>query len=177
ITAPRASRHSVAVSSRLYSRGSFGLARAATRISKLGSSRRHQLLERPPAGLVVLELVEGRTGGREQHDLAGPRGAGRRLERALERPPALPADDCAQALGLLPDEVDAGAALGHRRAQRRVVLALALAAEDEADRRVEALERHQRRGDVGRLGVVDEEHVVDPRDLLEAVLDAAEAPQ
>src|SRR5689334_25113824 len=104
MTSPRASRHSVAVSSRLYSSGSFGLARAATRISKLGSSRRHQLLERPPPGLVVRELVEGRAGRRKQDDLAGLRRAGRGVERALERPAALPADDRAQALGLLPDE-------------------------------------------------------------------------
>src|SRR5690349_15705091 len=113
MTAPRASRHSVAVSSRLYSSGSFGLARAATRISKLGSSRRHQLLERPPPGLVVLELIERGARGREQDHLAGPCGAGRRIHRALERLAALPADHRAQALGLLADEVDAGAALGH----------------------------------------------------------------
>src|SRR5215211_4735885 len=137
MTAPRASRHSVAVSRRLYSRGGFALARAAARISKLGSPRGHHLLEGPPAGLVVVELVEGRAGGREEHHLAGSRGACGRVDGALERLAALAADHGTEALGLLADEVDAGAALGRGRAQRRVVLALALAAEDQADRRVE----------------------------------------
>src|SRR5215470_3610805 len=114
MTAPSASRHSVAVSSRLYSRGGFGLlARAAARISKLGSPRGHQLLEDPSPGLVVVELVERGAGGREQHDLARPRRAGGRVERPLERPAALAAHHLAEALGLLADEVDARAAVGH----------------------------------------------------------------
>src|SRR4029453_7067862 len=160
MTAPSASRHSVAVRSRLYSRGSLafaGLARAAARISGLRSPRRHHLLERPPSGLEVLELVERRARRREQHHLAGPRGRGSGLHSALERLAALAPHHLAEALGLLADEVDAGAALGHRRAQRHVVLALALTAEDQSDRRLEALERDQRRGDVRRLGVVDVE--------------------
>src|SRR4051812_10628460 len=147
MTAPRASRHSVAVSRRLYSRGGFGLARAAARISKLGSPRGYQLLEGPSAGLVVLELVEGGARRREQDDLAGAGGRGGGVERPRERLAALPPDRGAEAIGLLADEVDAGAPVGHGCAQRRVVLALALAAEDQADRRVEALERHERRGD------------------------------
>ena len=45
---------------------------------------------------------------------------------------------------------------------------------DAAGERVDADER---RGDVGRLGVVDVEHAVDGRDLLEPVLEAAEGAQ
>src|ERR671934_2053949 len=107
MTAPSASRHSVAVSSRLYSRGGLALARAAARISKLGSPRRYQLLERPPAGLVVLELVERRARRRQQDDLAGPRRGRGRLQGAIERPAALAAHDRLEALGLLADQVDA----------------------------------------------------------------------
>src|ERR671930_2709316 len=95
MTAPSASRHSVAVRSRLYSRGSLafaGLARAAARISGLGSPRRHHLLERPPAGLEVLELVERRARRREEDDLAGAGGTSGRADGALKRPPQRPAD-------------------------------------------------------------------------------------
>jgi hypothetical protein len=62
-------------------------------------------------------------------------------------------------------------------AQRAEVLALADAAEDQVHRRVEARERDERRVDVRRLGVVDVQHAVDRRDLLEAVLDAGERAQ
>ena len=145
----------------------FGSARRAGR-------RRH--IERPSAVAASHELVEAlaraprsrRTGRswRRRARAARPRpgraAAGRRVEGALERLAALAADHRAQALGLLADQVDAGAALGHGLAQGREVLALALAAEDQVDRRVEA-ERHERRGDVGGLRVVDVEDAVDAR--------------
>src|SRR5919198_1086284 len=146
MTAPSASRHSVAVSRRLYSRGSLALARAAARISKLDSPRRHQLLEDASARLEVLELVERRARGRQQHDLAAAGGACRRVDGAVERAAALAPDDRFQPLGLLADEVHARAALGDRDAERLVGLALAPAAEEQADRGPETLHSPERRG-------------------------------
>src|SRR6187431_1967554 len=104
-----------------------GDARASSRSG--ASTRTDQLLERAPTRFVVGELVEGRAGGREQHDvaLAGVRGGAR--DRVLQVAAELAADDRADALGVLPDEQDVR--IRGRRAQRREVLALAPAAEDE----------------------------------------------
>src|SRR5512132_3752786 len=121
MTAPSASRHSVAVSKRLYSRGGFALARAAARISKLGSPRRHQLLEGASARLEVLELVERRARGRQQDDLAAASRRRGRLDGPLERLAALAADDRLEPLGLLADEIHAGAPVRDGLAQRLVV--------------------------------------------------------
>ena len=60
------------------------------------------------------------------------------------------------------------------RAQRREVLTLPTAAEDEVHAGRERAQRDERRLDVRRLGVVDVEHAVVRRDLLEAVRDAGE---
>ena len=128
--APAASRHSVAVSRRLYSSGFWGdffVARAATRMSGLASPRGDQVLERPAARLEVGELVERRAGGREQHDLAGPRGGRPRRRRARSSvSQRAPPTAASIARRVLADQVDAGAALGRGRAQRREVLALGL---------------------------------------------------
>src|SRR2546428_12882568 len=92
--APAASRHSVAVSRMLYSRGCLGAARAAPGrrrprgISGLDSTSAHELLEAPPAFFEVGELVEARAGGREQDDVAGHRRRPGGGHRVLEVAPA-----------------------------------------------------------------------------------------
>src|SRR4051795_5933598 len=139
-----------------------------------------EVLERAPARLEVLELVEARARRREQDDLAGARGRAGGVQRALEVAlvGGVLAEDVAQGGRRLADEIDAGAPGVDRRAQRREVLALAAAAEDQVDRRAgEARERHERRVDVRRLRVVHVEDAVDGRDLLQAVLDPGERAQ
>ena len=80
-------------------------------------------------------------------------------------------------VGGLTDQVGGRAALGHRLGERREVLALDAAAEDDVDAAVECSDAVGRRADVGRLGVVDEERAADLGDRLEAVRDAGEAAQ
>src|SRR3954452_22919795 len=145
-------------------------ARASSRPG--ASTRADQLLEGASARLVVGELVEGRAGRRQEHDvaLAGARGGPR--DGRLEIAARLAADGLPDALGVLADEVDLG--VRGRRPQRREVLALALPAEDEVHRRGERGEPDERRGDVRSLRVVDVEDAVDAVDLLEPVLDAGE---
>ena len=75
----------------------------------------------------------------------------------------------------LADQVDSAGALGHRRGERRVVPALAAAAEDHVHAARERLEPGDRRGDVRGLRVVDVEDAVERRDLLQPVRDAGEA--
>ena len=113
ITTPKASRHSVAVSSREYSIGTALaalLGRRGGRCCNAGRAHRssslHQRAEALAALGVVAERVEARARRGEQHDLAGPRGRrppprrpprgrrsgaapatlGRRRQRALDLP-------------------------------------------------------------------------------------------
>src|SRR4051812_26999536 len=183
MTAPAASRHSVTVRSRLYSSGYWreGLrlaAGAAARgMSGPPSTSADELLERAAAVFVVVELVVALACRREQHDLAGLCRGARPLDRGREVAALDPrADLASDRRAVAPDQVDARA-VARRLAQRLEVLTLAAAPEDQVDRLVEAGERHERRVDVRRLGVVDVEHAADRRDLLEAVLDAGERAQ
>src|SRR3954453_16762684 len=110
-----------------------------------------QRLEGAPPRLEVLELVEARARRREQDDVARPRRGARGVQRVLEVAALarIRAEDVAQRGRRLADQIDAGAAVCDRLAQRRKVLALAAAAEDQVDRRPgEALERDERRVDV-----------------------------
>src|SRR3954468_15192261 len=98
MTAPKASRHRVAVRRMLYSSGCVGpgrvgglvlqardmLAPPSAPAADLLPGRRHEVLERAPAGLVVGELVEARTRGREQDHLAGARHRPRGSDRVAE---------------------------------------------------------------------------------------------
>ena len=78
---------------------------------------------------------------------------------------------------LLADQVRRRAALGDRGGQRRVVLLLAATAEDRVHAARERADPDDRRRHVRRLGVVDVEHAVDPRDLLEPMRHPGEARQ
>ena len=82
-----------------------------------------------PASLEVVELVEGGARGRQQDDLAGARRGARGGDRAAERRAVVQrrgaCERRVQRGRLGADQVDAGAVLGDRVAQRRVVLALA----------------------------------------------------
>src|SRR5690348_15064441 len=163
MTAPAASRHSVTVRSRLYSSGYWrGLrlaAGAAARgMSGPSSTSSHQFLEDPSALLVVVELVVALARRREQHHVARARRGTRPLHRDREVAALDPGPD------LLPDrrpvaadQVDARAAC-RGLAQRREVLALASATEDQVHRLLEARQRDERGVHVGRLGIVDVEH-------------------
>src|SRR6476661_10563289 len=115
--APAASRHSVAVSRRLYSSGFWGdffVARAATRMSGLLSPGGDQVLEGSAPGLEVGELVERRAGRREQHDLARPSRVRRGADGPRERLAARAAHRLFDRRRVLADEVHPGAALGGR---------------------------------------------------------------
>ena len=143
-----------------------------------------ELPERLAARLEVAKLVEARARRAEQHDLAGATAAARaaasarsrvrhvrtgsRRRRRLERRP--------DRRPVLADQIHRAGARRDLLAQQAEVLALAAAAEDQvhAPRR-ERAQRDERARDVGRLGVVDEEHAVQRRHLLEAVRDAGEA--
>ena len=132
------------------------------------------------AGLVVGVLVERGARRREQHDLPRPRRGARCRQRALEVAGVVERHPGARQRGRelrrgLADQVGRAGALGHRRGERRVVAALAAAAEDHVHAAREGLEPGDRRGDVRGLGVVDVEHPVERRDLLEPVRDAGEA--
>src|SRR6478752_7731209 len=144
MTAPAASRHSVTVRSRLYSsgywRGGLRLAAGAAARGMSGppSTSADQLLEDAAAVLVVVELVVALAGGRQQDDVPRPRGRARPLHRrrqvaALHAGLDLPAHR--RAVGA--DQIHARAAAG-RLSQRREVLALAAAADDQVHRLVEA---------------------------------------
>src|SRR3954471_18812781 len=95
MTAPAASRHSVTVRSRLYSsgywRGGLRLAAGGAGRGMFGppSTSADQLLDQPPAVLVVVELVIALAGRREQHDGAwlcgGARPGDRRRQVAAVR--------------------------------------------------------------------------------------------
>src|SRR4051812_32832010 len=174
MTAPAASRQRVTVRSRLYSSGYWrGERRLAARAAARGMSgppspSGGQLLEDPATMFEVLELVVGLTRRREQHDVAGTSGVARLRDGHRELAAVDPgAQDGADRRPVGADQVDAGAALRHRLAQRREVLALAPSAEDQVDRAVEGLQRPQRGVDVGRLGVVDVQDAVVLGDLLE----------
>src|SRR5690348_8859141 len=143
MTAPAASRHSVTVRSRLYSSGYWrGLrlaAGAAARgMSGPSSTSRHQLLEDASAVLVVVELVVALARRREQHHVTRACGSTRPLHGGRQVPAVDPGPD------LLPDrrpvaadQVDARAAR-RRLTQRREVLALAAAAEEQVHGLLEA---------------------------------------
>ena len=159
MTAPAASRQSVAVSRMLYSRG-FGCAAtggaSAAAIRPVVRRQATSSLKRAAASLEVGELVEGRAGRREQHDVARPRRPRAPRDRALEvpapasrRPTAAPI-----APAVLADQVDRGAGDGARAAARSPG-PCACPPRIRCTRRVEGGERDERRGDVGGLGVVD----------------------
>src|SRR5262252_4236841 len=131
------------------------------------------------AVLVVVEHVEGGAGGREQHHVARARegaGGGHRVAhgggvdtgyaRSLESGPHRGT--------VRPDEHGLAHATARGRGERREVLSLPLAPRDQHDRLREALERLDRRGDVGALGVVVVDDVALLGDALDAVRDAAE---
>ena len=149
---PTAAAATAVSASRLRMRGS----RARVRATAPRSARR----ARRSRG-----TVEARAGGRQQHRVAGLRERDRARDRALRacrrdldrarrrrpararsrgasRPISSTARQCA---------IDGGL-------ERREVLALAVAAGDQHDRPVEALERGLRRADRRALGVVDEQH-------------------
>src|SRR5215211_2023803 len=112
MTAPKASRHSVAVRRTLYSSG-WRLRRSAAAdrgISEASSTRgaaalhrgactrsgSNQRLEVAAPGLEVLVLVEARAGRREQDDLARPGRGPSRPDRPLEVPAASHVDRALQ---------------------------------------------------------------------------------
>src|SRR4051794_31129621 len=102
-------------------------------MSEPPSTSAHQFLEDAPAMLVVVELVVALARGRQQHDVPRPRGGaraldGRREVTALHAGPDLRADGGA----VDPDQVHACTAR-RRLAQRREVLPLAAAAEDQVN--------------------------------------------
>src|SRR5829696_1713920 len=167
MTAPKASRHSVAVRRTLYSSG-WRLRRSAAadrgmsgRPSTPARSALHQRLEVASALLEVRVLVEARAGRREQDGLAVLRRRARRRDRALEVAAAVQRNGALERLGdapgVLADEVDGAGAPRHGVPQRLEVLPLPLPAEDEMDGDVEAGQRDERRVDVRGLGVVDVE--------------------
>ncbi|HUJ33765.1 MAG TPA: hypothetical protein VLW51_01045 [Solirubrobacteraceae bacterium] len=82
-----------------------------------------------------------------------------------------------QLAGRLADQVHRTAAGGHQGRQWREVLALSSAAGDQMDPARERLQRDDRAGDVGRLGIVDPGDAVLDRDPLQAVADPGECAQ
>ena len=133
-------------------------------------------------GLEVTVGVEAGAGGREQHDLArggvGRRRAARprRARRTGGARPrrSTPGEIAFQPLRGLADQVRRHAALAHRLGQLAEPATLERAAEDRPDPAVERAQRRARRGDVGRLRVVDVEHTVELADALEPMRDPGE---
>src|SRR5688572_20954613 len=134
MTAPKASRHSVAVRRTLYSSG-WRLRRSAAAdrgifaaSSTRAGSTLHERFEVAAAGLEVLVLVEARAGGRQEDDLAGPSRAAGRGERCFEVIAAAQLHRTLQRgrdrLRVLADEEGGEDAAAHRVSQRGEVLAL-----------------------------------------------------
>ena len=136
-----------------------GDARASSRPG--ASTREDQLLERAAARLEVGELVEGRAGRRQEHDVARrarPRAA--RCDGRLEVPAALAADRLARC-ARRPRR--SGTRRAPAAASRSGVKSWPLPCPPRmrCTRRGERGERDERGGDVRRLRVVDVEDAVD----------------
>src|SRR5688572_11103885 len=122
--------------------------------------RLHELAERVAARLEVAELVEARTCGREEDDVAGCSGCRGPAERRREVTGANELDAGVREggrdlVGRFADQICAVAVL-ERGSEGLVRLALATPAEDDVEPLVrERRERTESRSDVRRLGVVD----------------------
>src|SRR6185295_13936381 len=205
ITTPKASRHRVAVSSRLYSIGW-----APARLRALGPRRlsesaviswlcsRHTCANLPPGlggklcdqGAEVLAAlfkvaigVEAGACGGKQDDLAGRRVGRGRADRAREPlaaanlHPATPGrlEGPLERLGGVADQIAGNAPLPDRLHQAAEVLALQRAAQDRAYTVVERAQPGGGGGHVRGLGVVHVEDAVHLGDPLQPVRKAGEA--
>ena len=132
---------------------------------------------------VVAEHVEARARRAEQHRVAGLRARERGAHRGLERRAALERnagrlDDALDRRRVAADRDDRARVARQRRGERREVLALAVAAEDDDQPGRRALaaqadERRDGRADVGALAVVEGVDAVDRGDVLDAMRLAA----
>ncbi len=196
ITAPSASRQRVAVSSRLYSvewvaaRERFFLRHLGRLARALERDRAHSRpltiwRKRSPRCSKFSKASKLAQAGESRTTSPGAAAAGGAADRFFQVLAEVQLDASLdrrrQRLGEAPGrgagQVAGAAALAHRVEQRRVGLALLAAAEDRVDAALEGAQPDGGRGDVGRLGVVDEAHAADLGDLLEPVRDAGKAAQ